>query len=613
MTGEFLLLPIIIPFLCAILVFIIPSRLRSLIIALSVATVIFELIAAVKLFAKNLDYALSWAGMGIEFVLKLYHFNSFINLAVAGFAFLIVVYSLVFMSRSQHFKQFFGCLFLILGFTVGAVLSDNLVAMLFFWEGSLLSVFGMIAAGNKNSFKTATKTFIICGITDLCMLLGIVLVGYLAGTLNISQISLGLGGLNSVAFIMLMIGAVSKAGSMPFHSWIPDAAIDAPLPFMSLVVGALEKLLGIYFLSRICLDMFELTPGSRVSVLLMSIGALTIILAVMMALIQKDYKKLLSYHAISQVGYMILGIGTAVPVGIVGGIFHMINHALYKSCLFLTGGSVEKQAGTTNLENLGGIAAKMPVTFACFIITALSISGVWPLNGFFSKELVYDGALERGLIFYIAAITGSFFTAASFLKLGHAAFLGKRKPEQDNTKEAPLSMLLPMIVISSVCIIFGVFNAIPLNKLILPGLNLTGTETHKFSGFPPNTVLVVISFVVVILAVINHVLAVRAKGSAIKAADYFRYAPVLSVIYDRAEKRFFDPYDIGMRFAHFMSLCAFYADRFIDWIYSVLAIKLSFEFSGTIRRMHSGNFARYISWSLFGSFIVIGVMLCIRR
>jgi NADH-quinone oxidoreductase subunit L len=142
----------------------------------------------------------------------------------------------------------------------------------------------------------------------------------------------------------------------------------------------------------------------------------------MMALIQKDYKRLLSYHAISQVGYMILGIGTAVPVGIVGGLFHMINNALYKSCLFLTGGSVEKQTGTTDLEKLGGIGSKMPITFACFIITALSISGVPPFNGFFSKELVYDGALERGFIFYLAAVVGSFFTAASFLKLGHAAF-----------------------------------------------------------------------------------------------------------------------------------------------------------------------------------------------
>ena len=140
---------------------------------------------------------------------------------------------------------------------------------------------------------------------------------------------------------------------MPFHSWIPDAAIDADLPFMALFPAALEKLLGIYFLARISLEMFKLTPTSWISTLMMIIGSITIIFAVMMALIQKDYKRLLSYHAISQVGYMILGIGTAVPIGIVGGLFHMINHAMYKSGLFLTAGSIEKQTGTTDLKKLG--------------------------------------------------------------------------------------------------------------------------------------------------------------------------------------------------------------------------------------------------------------------
>ena len=128
----------------------------------------------------------------------------------------------------------------------------------------------------------------------------------------------------------------------------------------------------------------------------MIVGAVTILFAVMMALVQKDYKRLLSYHAISQVGYMILGIGTAVPAGIIGGLFHMMNHAMYKSACSSPAGSVEKQAGTTDLSKLGGLVRRMPVTSICFIVAAASISGVPPFNGFFSKELVYDGALERG-------------------------------------------------------------------------------------------------------------------------------------------------------------------------------------------------------------------------
>src|SRR5690242_16824892 len=125
---------------------------------------------------------------------------------------------------------------------------------------------------------------------------------------------------------------------------------------------------------------------------MMTIGAVTLLLAVLMALIQKDFKRLLSFHAISQVGYMILGIGTGTAFGIVGGLFHMVNNALYKSTLFLTGGAVERQAGTTDLKKIGGLGKSMPITWGCFLVAALSISGVPFTNGFYSKELIYHGA-----------------------------------------------------------------------------------------------------------------------------------------------------------------------------------------------------------------------------
>jgi NADH-quinone oxidoreductase subunit L len=478
----------------------------------------------------------------------------------------------------------------------GAVLSDNLVLMLFFWEGLLLTLFGMIMIGSKQAFKTAIKAFIIVGISDLFMMVGIALTAYLAGTLTMSKISIAAGGLGGLAFIFLMIGAISKAGSMPFHSWIPDAAIDAPLPFMAILPASLEKLLGIYFLARISLDMFKINPHSWISMTLMIVGCITILLAVMMALVQKEYKRLLSYHAISQVGYMILGIGTMVPVGIVGGLFHMINHAMYKSCLFLTGGSVEKQAGTTDLAKLGGLGRKMPITFACFVIAAASISGVPPFNGFFSKELVYDGALERGTIFYIAAILGSFLTAASFLKLGHAAYLGKSESKVE-VKEAPMRMLIPMITIAALCILFGLWNALPLKNLIQPILGAR-LEGHNFSGLPHSAFLVVMTIVVLILALLNHIYGLRKTGKAIKATDHIRYAPILSGIYDRAEKRFFDPYNIGLNFVNVFAKLALWIDRAIDWVYNTLTVTVINATTNIIRKLHTGNYSSYIIWSL---------------
>ncbi|MFA6079323.1 MAG: proton-conducting transporter membrane subunit, partial [Candidatus Omnitrophota bacterium] len=272
---------------------------------------------------------------------------------------------------------------------------------------------------------------------------------------------------------------------------------------------------------------------------------------------------------------------------------------------FLTGGSVEKQTGTTDLAKLGGLGKKMPVTFICYLITAAAISGVPPFNGFFSKELIYDGALERGKIFYIAAALGSFLTAASFLKLGHAAFLGKSGKAAEGAKESPVSMLIPMIVIALTCIVFGVWNALPLNNLIQPILGEHRLEGHNFSGLPANMTVVAITIIVLIAAFLNHIYGVKRTGSGLKAVDHIHYAPGLSIIYDKAEKRFFDPYDIGLRIVGFVSKIAWGCDRGIDWVYNVLTVKVTFAFTGGIRKLHNGSYSTYILWSLAGALVMI--------
>lgn len=606
--GKILLLPIFIPLLAGVFCFVIKrlTRVRE-VIALSAG--LANLAWAIILLKANIIYSLPWLGSGVEFSLRLYNFSAFIIFATAGFGFLVILYSCVFMRGRDYLDQFYAYLLITVSFVNGAVLADNLLLMLFFWEGLLALTFGLIAIGNKAAFKAATKALIITGVADLCLMAGIALTGQLAGTLAISKISLPLNTLGCVAFVLLMIGAIAKAGSMPFHSWIPDAAVSAPLPFMAILPAALEKLLGIYFLTRICIDMFKLAPGSWVSLMLMIIGSVTILFAVMMALIQKDFKRLLSYHAISQVGYMILGIGTLLPAGIIGGLFHMLNNALYKSCLFLSAGSVEKQAGSTDLGRLGGLRLKMPITFACFAVTALSISGVPPFNGFFSKELIYDAALERGWLFYLAAAGGSFLTAASFLKLGHAAFLGKLNEDNAKVKEAPLQMLIPMIILAAICIIFGLFNFIPLKFFIQPVLGAQRLEGHNFAGFHINILLGAITIAVLIAALLNHLYGARKTGSGLKAADHIHYAPVLGWIYDKAERGFLDPYNIGLGVVKVFTYICWYFDRAIDWVYDNFTVKLALAFSSGIRRLHNGNYSFYVIWSLAGLAAVIIFLL----
>jgi NADH-quinone oxidoreductase subunit L len=609
MNINVLILPIIIPIAAAGAILLSPKKWNGVKEALALAATFVNMALSLMLFGKEIAYSVPWAGFGISFSLRLYNFSAFIAAATAIFGFLITLYSSTFLSGKDYAKSFYIYLLISLSFVTGAVFSANLILMLFFWEGLLVTLFAMIAIGGRQSFKTATKAFIIVGLCDLCMMVGMALTGHLAGTFEIAKINIPVTGLGGAAFLLLMIGAISKGGSMPFHSWIPDAATDAPLPFMAIFPAALEKLLGIYFLTRITLDIFKLNPNSWLSYTLMTIGALTILLAVMMALVQKDFKRLLSYHAISQLGYMMLGIGTLVPAGIVGGLFHMLNNAMYKSCLFLTGGALEKETGTTDLEKLGGIGSKMPITFACFFVAALAISGVPPFNGFFSKELVYDGALERGILFYLAAVGGSFLTAASFLKLGHAAFLGKLSEKNRGVKEAPIPMLFPMIVIALGCVAFGIFNAFPINKLIQPCIGEARMEGHSFGGFHINIMLTLITIAVLVAALLNHIYGFKKTGKGVGAVDHIHYAPGLAGIYSRAEKGYFDPFNIGTAFVNLFANIMSFIDKAIDWVYNVLSVRSVEIISMVISKAHTGSYKLYTVWSIVAAIAIIVFML----
>ena len=535
---SILLLLILIPALYGAILLAFPSKVKSFWEVISVVISAFLVYLVLNIWGQPLQVIKPWAGFGIDFQLRLYQFSQFIVIAITGFVFLVTLYSSRFMVDHPKNNQFYGFLFLSAAMAIGATLANNLVIMLFFWESLLITMFAMINLGKEDAFKTAVKAFVIVGLSDLCLMLGIGIVGAQAKTLVMTDIHLDTTGLNGVAFILMLIGAMAKAGAMPFHSWIPDAAKDALLPFMAILPAALEKLLGIYLVARIVLDFF--TPSTGMRLLVMSIGAITIVFAVMMALIQKDYKRLLSYHAISQVGYMILGIGTGIPIAVAGGLFHMINHAMYKSCLFLTSGSVEKQTGTTDLNKLGGLWKQMPVTFTCFAIAAASISGVPPFNGFVSKEMIFEGTLATGYrIFFVAAVIGALFTAASFLKLGHAVFFGKKQPEIEKVSEAHWTMLAPMIILALGCIFFGVANTYPLNYLIKTSLSHSlgaagVAQVHFAFGWGE---LFWFTLFTLTIAVINHAIGVKLSGNGIGASEHIHHAPVLNTVYDLAERR----------------------------------------------------------------------------
>jgi len=607
MSVYSLLLPVLLPTALALFSFLLPSRVKWVREVVSVAGAIALFVIAFLFFRQpEVAHSLSWAGMGMDFELRLYHFSQFILLALSGFVLLITVYSTGKMAGHPRVREFYGYLFLTAALSAGAVLANNFILLIFFWEGSLLTLYALITVGGPNAQRTAVKALIISGFCDFALILGVAILWTQTGTLTMSSVSLAPHGMAAVAFFLMMVGAIGKAGAMPFHTWIPDAAIDAPVTVMAFIPAALEKLLGIYLLARIALDFFQLKVNDPFSITLMIIGAVTIVLAVFMALIQKDFKRLLSYHAVSQVGYMILGIGTALPIGIAGGIFHMVNHAMYKCGLFLSAGSVEKQAGTTDLRKLGGLAKQMPLTALGFIVCAAAISGVPPLNGFVSKEMIFHGAWEVGWPFAVAAWLGAVLTFASFLKAGHSVFFGKPANGLTKVKESPVTMWLPLLTLAGLCIFFGLGNAVPLHKFIQP---IVKTDLHTGLSVSVNifTMIAGISMFCLLLALGLHIFGYRRNDrKPYLASEPIHKLPGIHTIYNWAEARYFDAYEQGIKVIQGLAVVLFrFVDRPIDWIYETGVTGLGRGAVRVLKRVHTGLYANYLAWVLAGLIIIM--------
>jgi formate hydrogenlyase subunit 3/multisubunit Na+/H+ antiporter MnhD subunit len=389
---------------------------------------------------------------------------------------LIILFSVKFMANKERTGEYYAYLLVTLGAAAGAFFAGDYLALLLFWGVLAVTLYLLIGLGGEAAGGAAMKTLIIVGGADALMIVGLGLVWLLTRSLQIGAVPLPLNTqLSVIAFLCLLAGALAKAGAMPFHGWVPESSEVAPATVMAFLPAALDKLLGIYFLARLCVNIFPIQPNTLASFGLLSLGSLTIMAGVLGALWQHNFKKLLAWHAISQVGYMVVGLGTGLPLGLSGGLFHMFNNTIYKSCLFLTGGAVESRTGTTDLDKLGGLAKFMPLTFTAAAVAALSISGIPPFNGFFSKWLIYQGIFELSrynnywIIWLVAAMFGSALTLASFVKLLHATFLGQWSDVTAKVREVSWSMWLPPLFLAALCLVFGLWAVpLPLRYLVWP-------------------------------------------------------------------------------------------------------------------------------------------------
>ena len=545
--------------------------------------------------------------MTIDQLFRLDTLSIFVGGFVCLFSILTILYSFAFMKDRKGLFKYYIYLILTCLASLGAVFSADLLIFIVFWGFLGLLLYLLIGFGQKeNTAYTAKKSFIIIGGTDALMLLGLAIVWHISGSLRLDQAAITLTSKPAViAYLCLAAGAFAKAGAMPFHTWVPDTAEDAPTSVTAFLPASLDKLLGIYFLARISMDLFKMDQG--MNTFLMAVGSLTIVAAVMMALIQHDMKRLLGYHAVSQVGYMVLGIGTGNPIGIAGGLFHMLNHAIYKSCLFFSGGSVEKKTGTTNLEKLGGLARIMPITFITFLIASFSISGVPPFNGFASKWMIYQGIIETAkagdklwVIWLVAAMFGSALTLASFMKLVHAVFLGQPSPERKEVKgDAPASMWITTVILASLCVIFGVFALqVPLKLFILPSVKGVPTFIGIWSSGLATAFIIaglVLGFIIYLLGTVMKTRTVepftggelleKHPDMRVSGVDFYETVKdigILKAIYKMAERKWFDIYEVGVKF--------------------------TLGFNKVLRYIHNGVLLTYLSWCLLGMLVLLFIL-----
>lgn len=404
---------------------------------------------------------------------------------------LSVLYSVSYIKRYTSENYFYALFSLMIAGMNGVVLSGDLFNIFVFLEISAISSYALVAFGvERDELEATFKYQVLGGLASFLILFGISFIYWKTKTLNIADIKSSFGAMPDkslyvVCQLLLLTGFGLKAAIIPFHAWLPDAHSSAPSPISAMLSGVLIKAVGIYVIIRLFFNMFIISE--EVAVLITVLGTLSMAVGVFLAIGQWDIKRLLAYHSISQMGYVVLsaGIGMillsrgtkpeAAALAITGGLFHLVNHAVFKSLLFLNAGAIEYRTGTRNLKEMGGLGSLMPATSSTSFIASMSISGIPPFNGFFSKLIIIIAAIMAGFyLLAVIAVVVSIITLASFMKFQRYAFHNREVEKSESTPvEVPLPMVLSMVILSLLCLLLSLA-AIPQvrDAILTPAVNI---------------------------------------------------------------------------------------------------------------------------------------------
>jgi multicomponent Na+:H+ antiporter subunit D len=442
---------------------------------------------------------LTEGGFAIRILFEVDGLNIFMAIIATILAIAGVIYSWAFMKENSGLDKYYTLLLLMIAGMFGMILTGDLFNFFVFLEITSIAACALIAFWtHKGKAVDAGFKYIVVSATGALFILFAVAILYgQYNALNMAVLAskIQFSFLDKIALGLLISGLAMKAGIVPMHMWLPDAYGRAPASVTLILVGVTQA--SLYAALRMIFTVYggQLTTTMNqigevninlnllLGIIIVGLALVTIFIGVLMALKENDFKRMIAFAAIAEIGYMILAIGAALTtiysatdttagyMALKGGIFHIFNDALDVGLLFLVAGAIYYATKETSLNRLGGLARNMKYTTIFFLIGLLAVSGMPPMNGFASKLMIYESTYQVNPILAIIAILCSILLLAVFVKVFHSAFLGPKLPKFDNVKEVPKSMLLAMGIIACIIIFIGLFPDLVVNNLIQPAVN----------------------------------------------------------------------------------------------------------------------------------------------
>jgi NADH-quinone oxidoreductase subunit L len=407
---------------------------------------------------QGLAYTFNWApSIGLVFSVYIDPLSVMMAAIAGGIGSLVLLYSVKYMAGQEGLTRYYALVLLFIGSMIGLVFVDNLLVLYFFWEAVGLCSYALIGFYTKDpkAAKAGIKALVTTRVGDIGLLIGIFVLSSGAMTALgidfwqslsihylIQNVSLIPTETLAIAGFCFLLGAMGKSAQVPLHVWLPDA-MEAPTTISALIHAATMVNAGVYLLAR-SLPLFSGVTGWMTA--LMVVGGITAFLAATMALVEHDLKRMLAYSTISQLGYMIFGLG--LISGFTAATFHLMSHAIFKALLFLGAGAVIHSVGTRNMYQMGGLKKEMKLTYIAMLIGGLSLAGLIPLSGFWSKDMIFATAWETGnYIPFLFMIVTAILTAAYTIRMVNLVFWGESR-RNTMAHEATWQMAAPLVLLA---------------------------------------------------------------------------------------------------------------------------------------------------------------------